>query len=188
MIKKNILITGPPKSGKTQMINNIIQVLRNKNLILAGITCPEIVRKGVRYGFKIIDIKSGKEGILASVSKSNGPRVSKYRVNLFNLEQIGVKALENAMQDDSHVVVIDEIGKMEFMSQKFIEAVIKLLDSKKPVLGIIAYKNFNPIIREIKDRNDVMLYILDRKMNQAARIRIMQEITKRLLLLVRDQK
>lgn len=188
MVKKNILITGPPKSGKTRIINNIIRILKSNNFTLAGIICPEIIRGGVRYGFKIIDIKSGREGILASVNELNGPKISKYRVNLFNLEKIGVKALENALRDDSHIVVIDEIGKMEFVSQKFIEAVIKLLDSRKPVLGVIAYKSFNPIIKEIKNRDDVILYVLDRKMSQAARTKITHEIINKLLLLTRDSK
>ncbi len=187
MTKKNILITGPPKSGKTTAINNIIQLLRSRNIVLAGIMCPEIIRDGIRYGFKIIDIKSGREGILASINEEKGPRVSKYRVNIPNLEEIGVKAIETALSDDSQVIVIDEIGKMELLSQKFARVVIKALDSRKPVLGIIAFRSFNPIIKRIKSRKDVLLYTLSRKMNQTARIKIINEITNRLLFLVRDQ-
>lgn len=185
MSKKNILMTGPPKSGKTSMLNEILSFLKRNNISYAGITCPEIIKNGRRYGFKIIDLKTRNEGILASVDEPHGPKVSKYRVNLHNLERIGVTALKRAIQDDSKVIVIDEIGKMELMSESFSKVVVEALDSRKPVLGIIAYKSFNPLINEIKMRSDVDLYLVTRTMNYKERRKITYEITEKILSLIR---
>ncbi len=188
MVKKNILITGPPKSGKTRMLMSIMEKLRERNLILSGIICPEVLRDGIRWGFKIIDIRAGEEAILASVDEVQGPMVSKYRVNINNLERIGVGALKRAISDDSHVVIIDEIGKMELMSKKFIRSVIDLLDSKKPVIGIIAFKSFSQVIKQIKRREDVRLYVLDRKMSNHVRKRIVEEIVGEIINLVGNKQ
>ena len=88
-IVKNFFITGPPKSGKTTLLMEIIKELKKRNYTIAGITCPEVIKNNRRWGFKIIDLKTNKEGILASIEVPNGPVVSKYRVNMEDLEQIG---------------------------------------------------------------------------------------------------
>ena len=52
------------------------------------------------------------------------------------------------------MVLIDEIGKMECFSSRFIEAVRKLLDSETPVVATVAIKG-GGFIEEVKSRPDV---------------------------------
>jgi nucleoside-triphosphatase len=49
-------------------------------------------KNGVREGFEIVDISAAKVGCLAHVNQKEGPQVGKYRVNMQDLESIGVQA------------------------------------------------------------------------------------------------
>lgn len=156
---KNILITGSPGCGKSTLIERLIAGKR-----VGGISTPEVCRERQRFGFEIVDLKTGKRGILASVDVRDGPRVGKYRVNLGDLNEIGAAAIGKAI-DDSEVelVVIDEVGRMECCSPKFKQAVEKALDSDKPVLAAIPLADFDPFIKEIKTREDVKTFHLRRE-------------------------
>ena len=184
VIVKNFFITGPPKSGKTTLLMEIIKELKKRNYTIAGITCPEVVKNNRRWGFKIIDLKTNKEGILASIEVPNGPVVSKYRVNMEDLEQIGVTALRNALYDESDIVIIDEIGKMELFSKNFANAVRDLLNSKKPVIGIVPIRSNHPLVLEIKKkRRDTKTYLITRQTSRNRREQIKTEIINSILTL-----
>ncbi len=178
---KNFFLTGPPRSGKTTLLMQIMSSLKEYNVRISGIMCPEVRRHGFRWGFKIIDLKRGREGILASIEVRKGPRISKYRVNLQDLEEIGVKALEEALVDNSQVVIIDEIGKMELVSPKFSRVVKSLLDSNKVILGIIHASYNHPLLNEIRRRNDTKIYWINRNTPENIRRNIHNEILKAIL-------
>jgi nucleoside-triphosphatase len=156
-LEKNILITGKPRTGKSTLISKLINLLKSHNKTIGGVATPEI-KKRARLGFKIIDLGSGKEGILASVDQKKGPRVSKYRVNMDDLEEIGVNAIMEAIRNNDFII-LDEIGKMELFSQKFCKVILKALDTRK-VLGTIGFNLSHPIAKQIKAREDVEIIVL----------------------------
>lgn len=178
---KNCMITGPPSSGKSRMLFEIVETLESKSIKVSGISSPEIRRDGKRWGFHIKNLKSGETGILASVELNGSPRVSKYGVSLEDLNDIGVKALRNALTDDSQVVTIDEIGKMELESRAFVDITKKLLNSDKIILGVVYYKPVHPLIREIKGRGDTKVYWLTQKKTKSERKEIKEEILQNIL-------
>jgi nucleoside-triphosphatase len=69
--------------------------------------------------------------------------------------------LESSDLLDSHtdLVVIDEIGKMECYSERFVSLMRKLLDSDTLVIATIARKG-GGLIAEIKERADIRLFEL----------------------------
>lgn len=154
---KNIFITGRPSCGKTRLI---MEILRELGLDAGGFYAQEIRESGQRKGFKITDL-AGKEGILAHVNIKSQYRVSKYKVNIKDLEEIGVNSIFEALKKDQFVV-IDEIGKMELFSEKFKRAVLAALDSKNKVLGTIKFKR-DPFTDKIKKRKDTKIFYLRRE-------------------------
>lgn len=70
----NIFVTGKPQTGKTTLLQQIVEEL---DLDAGGIICPEIRNKGKRQGFKIVNLATEEEGILAHVDQERGSRVSK---------------------------------------------------------------------------------------------------------------
>lgn len=153
----NFLITGPPRSGKTSVIGRAMSVLCGRGLRAGGMYCPEIREGGVRLGFKIIDIMTDEERILAHVNQREGPQVSKYRVNVANVDELSEKAIERAMRE-ADFLVIDEIAPMEIHSEGFKRAVLAALDSPKPVLAVIHQRTRTGFIGEIKARGDIKIF------------------------------
>ena len=154
---KNIFITGPPGCGKTTLIKEILEELK---IQAKGFFTEEIRNGGERIGFKIVTL-SGKEGILAEKGLESPYKVSKYGVLLKDLEEIGVKEIEEGLRGD-FLIVVDEIGKMELFSNKFRKAILKVLDSEKKVLGTIMLKE-NPFCDKIKQRKDTKVFYLTRE-------------------------
>ena len=134
-----ILLTGKAGSGKSSVLLRVVKLLKEKELKVGGIVTPEIRKNGKRIGFKVKDIFSDKEGILADVKKEFGPKVGKYRVNLKEFEEIALPALDFAL-NNCDVIVIDEIGKMEWFSQRFREKVYEVLSSGKKVIAVLHRK------------------------------------------------
>lgn len=160
--KVNIFVTGPPRSGKSTLIEKVITNFKEKGFTIGGISTPEVREKGRRIGFKIIDLASGKWGWMAHINVSSRYKVSKYGVDLNAVENIGANAIFFAIEN-ADVIIIDEIGKMELFSRKFQEAVKAALDSVKPVIGTIGLKLYHPFANEVKRRKDVTIIFLTRE-------------------------
>lgn len=170
-MSNNFLITGRPGSGKTSVIERAMSILRERGLRAGGIYCPEIRESGVRLGFKIIDIMTGEERILAHVNQREGPQVSKYRVNVKNVDEMSETAIQRALRE-ADFVVIDEIAPMETYSEGFKRSVLAALDSPKPLLAVIHQRAQTGLIGEVKSRGDVKIFEVtpDTRRNLAARL------------------
>lgn len=130
----NIFITGKPGCGKSTLINSIINNLKEKNRRIAGIITPEIRKGDVRYGFKIIDLMTEREEVMASIDIRSYFKVSKYNVSVENIDKIVDVFLKS--YDKADICIIDEAGKMEFYSEKFRLLFNKILNNDK--INIIA--------------------------------------------------
>jgi nucleoside-triphosphatase len=126
-----------------------VNSLRKDGYELGGMVSSEVREGGARVGFRVEDIQSDKWGWLARVDRYTGPRVGRYRVDLKELESVGVEAILRAIKE-SDVIVIDEIGPMELYSHGFKEAVKQGLTCGKPMLGTVHYRSMDPLIRTIK--------------------------------------
>ena len=135
------------------MIQRLLDEISDKNV--SGFITPEIRINDARQGFKIIDLASKEEEILASLNIKHGPSVSRYRVNVDGIDAIMDKFLES--YESSEYVIIDEIGMMEFYSKKFRETVRMVLDSDKKVIATLS-KRF---VKKYKDEGQI--YTLTRE-------------------------
>jgi len=154
MMRKNILVTGKPGIGKTTAIKSIIEKLDPDSI--AGFWSEEIREAGQRVGFAI-ETLSGKIGTLAHVNLKTGPKVSKYRVNIDDIESIMVPEMEFA-RESGRVIIIDEIAKMELFSERFSDEVRRCLNTSR-VVGTIQLRR-DPFLDEIRSRSDVYLFEL----------------------------
>jgi len=149
--KRKILITGPPGIGKTTVIRKIAKALGH--LQLAGFYTSEIRRAGIRQGFELIDL-GGRRLLLAHVDIGGPFRVSKYGVDIAHFE----KYLDEMdfIGNQADLLIIDEIGKMECFSEKFLNVINLILEAPRALIGSIAMKGTGPI-NSIKKHRDVQL-------------------------------
>ena len=100
-----------------------------------------------------MDLSTETRGWLAHVNQPTGPKIGKYHVNLTDLDVIGVGAILDALQN-ADILAVDEIGPMELSSTAFSKALVKAVESSKPIIGTIHYGLKNSILDSIKKREE----------------------------------
>lgn len=151
----NILITGPPGVGKTTVLIKIKDLIKMQDQSIGGFYCPEIRSGKRRIGFSIIDLATGREGVLASL-EGDGPSLGQYVINIEDLDNIGVNAIKHALEHADYIF-IDEIAPMELFSSNFKIVVDQTLNSDKPLIAVIHQKSKDKFIKTIKNRKDIKL-------------------------------
>ena len=165
----NILLTGPPRSGKSTLIEELIKRVKRP---ATGFFTRELREKGKRVGF-LIETLDGKTGLLAHQNIKSNYRVGKYKVNIEDLDQIAVPSMVPSTA--AQMVVIDEIGKMECFSRLFKETLLRVLSAENQVVGSIALKG-DRFIQTIKHRDDVLLVSISENTRDLALELFLQEI------------
>jgi nucleoside-triphosphatase len=173
---RTILLTGRPRVGKTTIIKEVVKRLPGR---AGGFYTEEIKERGQRQGFRIVTL-DGQEGILAHVNVRSRYRVSRYGVDVADLERVGVTAIQQAIVVSDYVV-IDEIGKMELFSAAFKEAVLVAVESDKLVLGTIMLRS-HPWADAVKSHPQVKLVKITEANRDAAVQLVLDSLSKGLTL------
>lgn len=177
---KAIVITGRPGIGKTTIFMHAVKALRDKGYVVGGIICPEIRERGVRRGFKIVNLLTGEEEFLALKNASfNGPRVGKYVVNP-RAGVFGSRAISEALER-ADVVAIDEVGPMELRLNDLRLSILKALSQNtKPLLLVVHYRLNDPrILGLLRDAEKYVVTLENRDL-------LKQKIASRILELVME--
>jgi nucleoside-triphosphatase len=154
LMKRLLLLTGTPGVGKTTVLLKTVEQLKLQGVRVGGMISREVRIGGERVGFEILDLMSGNRGWLAHVEGKEGPRVGKYRVNLEDVDLVGVEAVLDAVES-ADVVVIDEVGPMELCSERFRVAVTRAVEGERVVVGVVHWKARDMVIDEVKKREDL---------------------------------
>lgn len=164
---EKILITGPPRCGKSTLISKLIEYYNNKkDYTIYGFLTPEIRKRGNRIGFNIVDIYSGKISQLARV----GDFKTKYKLGKYN---VFIQEFDKYIEDNLSLegkkidlIVIDEIGKMELFSDKFQNFITNIFSLKISVLATIGLKLSHPIKTYLLNLPSVLLLNLNKRNSQ----------------------
>ncbi len=160
-MRKNIIVTGMPRSGKSTLLNKVILSYPNK----VGFVTNEVRENGERVGFEIVT-STGKKAMLASVNFLTEYKVSRYFVDINNLELVIPEILQFKEGD---LLYLDEIGQMELYSEKFKKATNLILNSPNICLVTLSKIYSDDFIENIKKRKDIILIELtenNRELNQ----------------------
>jgi nucleoside-triphosphatase len=148
-----LLITGMPGIGKTTVIRRVADELGADGL--RGFYTEEIRKEGERLGFRLVGFE-GTAHVIAHVEFPKRQRVGKYGVD--------VQALDNAMpllrpDPEARAYLVDEIGKMECLSERFVAAMRTLIAGGTPIVATIGARG-GGFIAEVKRRRDCELWQL----------------------------
>ena len=151
-----LLLTGVPGVGKTTLIRKIADVLTLRGERIRGFTTEEIRVDGCREGFRI-ETFNGHNAILAHTTIRSPHRVGKYGVDVDAMDD--VVGLVFGSDKPVGFYLIDEIGKMECFSARFVAAIKTLLDSGARVVATIPLRG-GGFPQEVKQRPEVELWEL----------------------------
>lgn len=159
-------ITGLPRSGKSAVMGKVLEMLVDERqrelrmrggdpntLLIAGLRMEPILDGSERMGYRLIDIVTEEEAIIAHRSNDDRLRVLGLGLDLAEIERIAVPALMRA-RDEAEVIVIDEIGKFTVESEAYVEAVRSVLEVDKPTLLTLHKKSRHPLLQDIRRRDD----------------------------------
>ena len=132
---RHILLTGLPGVGKTTIIKQLAHSLATHQP--DGFFTQEIRENGIRKGFELVTL-DGRRQLLSHVNIPGSHRVGRYGVDLAGFEKL-LETLD-LRHSPSHLVILDEIGKMECLNPRFIQEVEALLDSSKMLIATLALK------------------------------------------------
>ncbi len=149
-------ITGLPNAGKTFALIKVIEMLEQEGKTVGGMVTEPIFKNGRRIGFWVMDWRTKVRKVLASQDIDSSVRVGRYGVDVQALDEVGVRAVRSATEQ-SDIIVVDEVGKMEMESSAFVEAIKDALDSDKPVILTLHKKSRNPLLQDIRRRDDVRI-------------------------------
>ncbi|MGA3110007.1 MAG: NTPase [Candidatus Bathyarchaeia archaeon] len=152
MEPQRLFLTGEPGSGKTTTVRKTAELLTLRGVGVGGMLSGEIREGGIRVGFNLEDLVTHEKGTLAHVDLQEGPRVGKYRVNLYDIERIGVGSIERAVRN-SEIIVVDELGPMELFSIPLVQAVERALASQKHFLGTIHKRASHTLTSSIRSNS-----------------------------------
>jgi len=147
----SLLLTGRSGIGKTTVLRAAAQKLARLHLV--GFYTEEIRENRERLGFRLVTF-AGEHAIIAHV-RLPPPRVSKYGVDVATVDRFAAE-LAHA-RAPSAVYLIDEIGKMECMSEAFVDGVRRLLENRRTLVATVAQRG-GGFIDEVKRRRDVELW------------------------------
>ncbi len=151
-------ITGMPSVGKTHTLLKIIEKIEKSGYKIEGMITEPVIEHKKRVGFYVTDWQTKERAVFAHLDFDTKDKVNKYGVNLAALEKIGVTAIEKAINNPEYdIIIIDEIGKMEMLSERFCEIVVEALDSDKPIMVTLHKKSRTPLLQDIRRRDDMRI-------------------------------
>ena len=146
-----LLLTGVPGIGKTTIIRQVAERLKDRTI--RGFFTEEIREAGERQGFRLVAF-DGTEQVIAHVNFPKIRRVGKYGVDVGTIDEAADRLTGDT---DADLFLVDEIGKMECLSGRFIMAMHCLLSGPPPIVATIALHG-GGFIAEAKDTAGVTIW------------------------------
>lgn len=158
MQTKAVLVTGQPGCGKTVLVQGLYEraAKRHPQASFSGFYTDEACQghpsKPFRCGFDIVTVPRGTRGVFARKGLRSKHKTGDYGVDVASFENLALPQLQISDDVHLHVVVIDEIGRMEAHSASFGPAVERLL--KQPnvvVIGSVAAPRYGHTLQLAED-------------------------------------
>ena len=164
-----IIITGEIHEGKTTFVNKIVKDLLEAKIKVTGFLSLAINENGERIGFDLYDIEKGDKVELC-LNKKNDMRlhIGRYYFNKSAISK-GNKILSSENISGKHLIVIDEIGPLEFSGQGWSNAIDNITRSSTvPQLWVMR----KSIVKKATKRwNTGNIYIFDLKESTSSEVK-----------------
>jgi nucleoside-triphosphatase len=149
-------ITGLPGAGKTKTLLRVMEMVSSDELKIGGMITEPIMDGRRKVGFAVVNTMTKESQVYTHIDIESKITDGKMGVDLSKFESVAVAAIRGACET-CDIIVIDEVGKVEVESQAFIDAVKFALDVGKPMILTLHKKSRNPLLQDIRRRDDVRI-------------------------------
>lgn len=164
---KNIFITEKKGIGKSTLLKKVIEDI---DCSIGGFIQEKIFGEELSF-FNVLSLYDLNDNyVIGSYdlkSKSLNPLIENFDIISKNI------LLKSLYYRD--IVVLDELGFLEEDSRLFKETVYKILDSNKPVLGVLKECDTS-FVSKIKTRKDVYVIKIDESNRDSAKYEIIERL------------
>tara|TARA_B100000900_G_scaffold306099_1_gene264714 strand:- start:17892 stop:18476 length:585 start_codon:yes stop_codon:yes gene_type:complete len=169
-IHPKIGITGLPKSGKSAVLEKVVDMITNERKderrsrndrsqgmpIVGGMRTEPILEDGVRIGFECVDIITGDRAVMAHRDIDSRTTILGLGIDPTGLDRVAVPAIERTIET-CEMLVIDEIGKFSVESEAFVKVVRSALEFDMPTVLTLHKKSRHPLLQDIRRRDDARI-------------------------------
>lgn len=155
--QKIYVITGKIGSGKTSLIQKLIQKFRIKNISVSGIYSPRILENEITTGYDVVNITTGESVKFLRITGDEHLE----RIGKFFIYPEGLKTGNKILQENhSKLMMIDEIGKLELEGKGWFESLIQLIQvSKSNLILSVREEVINEVIEKFRIKPDVIFNV-----------------------------
>lgn len=169
-----LLIASSPGIGKTQLIRSVAEDLGD--LRIGGFYKDEIKVGSLRRGYKLVSFDAKHEIILAHISMDSPVMSGKYGVDVPLLESF-VEAIQQDLASEKYdIIIIDEVGKFEIHSEKFLAFIEAMSESPASVVITVARKSLNTLT-DIRTHPRTQLLELTRSNRSTMKEKVLRVLT-----------
>ncbi|XP_021192692.3 nucleoside-triphosphatase THEP1 [Helicoverpa armigera] len=175
------LLTGEPGVGKTTLTKKLSTEISLKGIQTTGFYTEEVRKGRSREGFDVVTLDGTRGRLARDQSLLNEPikyKVGKYGVLIQEFEKVALPSLIKPDTTQPHLLVIDEIGKMEFFSDPFKTAIRTIFSpsSNCVVLATIPVRRSDQLIESIRNHNLAKVWMVTRENRNTIHNEILKEI------------
>lgn len=173
------LITGEPRVGKSTLVKNLIS--RFNQEYFYGLITEEVTENSQRIGFTTVLLSRYAKQIASKHWAEN--KMGNYGVDIAAIDQMAQDLLHMESVFGKHILIIDEIGPMQVLSDEYRKIVEALLESSSAlIIGTIYKGTDNKIIDAVKDKYSDCIHLLTCDNREQIEVFLTAEIEKYLKL------
>jgi len=134
-----LLLTGPRGSGKTIWCQNLYQRALEKELRVGGVISPAVMKDGRKWGMRV-QILPGTEQREFAWSRSEKDPPSWSKNWCFDESSLAWANEHLARLEDVELLIIDELGPLEFEMGRGLQHAFPLLDERNYRLAVVVVR------------------------------------------------
>ena len=121
------IVSGDVGEGKTAFTKKLIDLLRERSILVAGILAERIMTGTKTTGYDIINIETGARAtFLREDPKCGHETIGKFHISSDGLAE-GIKILSALVSRETSLVIIDEVGLLELQGEGWHDSIHDLI-------------------------------------------------------------
>jgi nucleoside-triphosphatase THEP1 len=127
-VQRVYIVTGSIRGGKTTYVKKLTELLRSYNLKVGGILSERVMDGSVTIGYDVVNIETGKKTDFLRLNGEYGKEtIGRFTICSTGLAE-GNNILSPGIQNENHLVIVDEVGLLEIQNKGWANNIDELLD------------------------------------------------------------